>query len=76
MFLLCYLYNVATSYHASERFHFVVYSVLWLYEIDVILLFDQYLLVKQQNITHIIWLNYEIHDEMRNLSRMVRCSYK
>ena len=28
---------------------------------DVILLFDQYLLVKQQNDIHFIWLNYGIH---------------
>ena len=41
-------------YHARECFHFVTYSVLKLYEIDVILLFDQYLLVKQHNDTHII----------------------
>ena len=57
-------------------FHFVMYSVLKLYEIDVILLFDQYLMVKQQNDTHIIWLHYGIHDKIRTLSRMVRCSYK
>ena len=34
---------IATLYHVRECFHFVMYSVLWLYEIDVILLFDQYL---------------------------------
>ena len=67
---------IATSYHARESFHFVVYSVLWLYEIDVIMLFDQYLFVKQQNDTHIIWLHYGIHDKMKILSRMVRSSYK
>ena len=43
---------------------------------DVILLFDQYLLAKQQNDTHIIWLNDGIHDKIRTLSRLVRCSYK
>ena len=67
---------IAASYHARECFHFVVYSVLYLYEIDVILLFDQYLLVKQQNDTHTIWLHYEIHDKKRTLSHIVRCGYK
>ena len=43
---------------------------------DVILLFDQYLLAKQQNGTHIIRLHYGIHDKMKTVSRMVRCSYK
>ena len=45
---------IATSYHARECFHFVGYLVLQLYEMDVILLFDQYLLVKQQNGIHFI----------------------
>ena len=33
---------IATSYHARECFNCVVYSVLHLYEIDAILLCDQY----------------------------------
>ena len=45
-------------------------------EMDVILLFDPYLLAKQQNDIHFIWLHYGIHDKMKTLSRMVRCSYK
>ena len=44
---------IATSYNARASLHFVVYLVL-LYEMDVILLFDQYLLAKQQNDTHFI----------------------
>ena len=42
---------------------------------DVILLFYQYLLAKQQNDIHFIWLHYGIHDKMKTLSRIVRCSY-
>ena len=38
---------------------------------DDILLFDQYILVKQQNDTHMIWLQYWIHDKMKTLCRMV-----
>ena len=44
-------------------------------KIDVILLFDQYLLVKQQNDTHIIWLHYGIHDKMRTRSR-INCRFQ
>ena len=33
-------------------------------------------LVKQQNDSHIVWLHYGIHDKMKTLSCMVRCSYK
>ena len=43
---------------------------------DVILLFDQYLLAKQQNDINFIWLHYEIHDSVKTLSRIVRYSYK
>ena len=32
--------------------------------------------IKQQNDIHIIWLHNRIHDKMKTLSRMVRCSYK
>ena len=39
-------------------------------------MFDKYLLVKQQNDTNIIWLQYGLHDKMKTLSRTVRCSYK
>ena len=39
---------------------------------DVILLFDQYLLAKQQNDINFIWLHYGIHDKMKTLSRMVK----
>ena len=67
---------IATSYNARAWFHFVVYLVLQLYEMDVILLFDQYLLAKQQNDIHSVWLHYGIHDKMKTVSRMVRCSYK
>ena len=35
---------------------------------DVIMLFDQYLLVKPQNDIHFIWLHYGIHDKMKTLS--------
>ena len=45
---------IATSYDARVSFHFVVYLVLKLYEMDVILLFDQYILAKQQNDIHFI----------------------
>ena len=44
---------IATSYHIRECFHFVVYSLSLLPEIDVIFLFDHYLLVKQQHDTNI-----------------------
>ena len=37
---------IATSYNARACFHFVVYLVLQLCEMDIILLFDQYLLAK------------------------------
>ena len=43
---------------------------------DVILLFDQYILAKQQNDIHFIWLHYGIHDKMKTLFHMVQCSYK
>ena len=43
---------------------------------DAILLFEQYLLAKQQNDIHSVWLHYGIHDKMKTVSRMVRCSYK
>ena len=45
---------IATSYNARACLHFVVYLVLKFYEMDVILLFDQYLLAKQQNDIHFI----------------------
>ena len=45
---------MATSYHAGESFHFVMYSVMKSYEMDVILLFGQEILVKQQNDIHFI----------------------
>ena len=45
---------LATSYNAKACFHFAVYLVLYLYGMDVILLFDLYLLVKQQNDIHFI----------------------
>ena len=32
---------IATSYHAKESFHFVMYSVVKSYEMDVILLLGQ-----------------------------------
>ena len=31
---------IATSYHARECFHFVMYSVMYSYDMGVILLFD------------------------------------
>ena len=31
---------------------------------DVILQFDQYLLAKQQNDIHFIWLHYGMHDKL------------
>ena len=36
---------IATPYNARACFHFVVYLVWLLYEMDVILLFDKYILV-------------------------------
>ena len=40
---------------------FVMYSVMYSYEMDVILLFDQ---------------NQYLHNKMKTRSRMERCSYK
>ena len=37
-------------------------------EMNVILLFDQYILAKQQNDIHFIWLHYRIHDKMKTLA--------
>ena len=36
---------------------------------DIILLLDQYLLVKQQNDIHFIWLHYGIHDKMKTTGK-------
>ena len=43
---------------------YITLSLLYLYEMDVILLFDQYLLVKQQNDIQFIWLHYGIHNTL------------
>ena len=39
---------IGTSYHARKCSHFVMYSIMKSYDKGVILLFDQYLLAKQQ----------------------------
>ena len=45
---MCWLISFAraNSYNARACFHFVAYLVLYLYEMDVILLVDQYLMDK------------------------------
>ena len=55
---------IATSYHASESF--VVYLVLLLNNMGTILLFNQYLLIKEKNETDVMWLQYWIHNKSEN----------
>ena len=40
---------IDTSYHARECSNFVMYSIIQSFDMGVILLFDQFILVKQQN---------------------------